>query len=116
MEEEKLNISGHLSTIIHKINEVFDFHLYLLKNKDYTEYLNKYKEILPILQDLKPKQGNDINDVETIINTIYGVYLLKLKKHEITKETLDSTSLLSRFMATLSKMFREYEIGELKIE
>jgi len=116
MEEEKLNSSGHLSTIKNKIDEVFDFHLYLLQKQDYVDYQTKYKEILPILQEIKPKQGKDFNDVETIISTIYGVYLLKLKKQEITKDTLDSSSLLSRFMALLSKMFREYEIGELKIE
>lgn len=116
MEEEKLSISGHLSIIKNKINEVYDFHLYLLNRPDQVNYQEKYKEILPDLQEIKNKQGKETNDVESITNAIYGVYLLKLKQQEVSKETMDSTSKISKFMAVLSKMFADYEQGKFKIE
>jgi len=116
MEEENLEKKGHLSFINNKMIEVFDFHLYLLQHCDYVEYQNKFNDIKDILKALKAKQEETLNDINIIINTIYGVYLLKLKKQEISTDTLNSASKLSKFMAELSKTFRDYESGELKIE
>lgn len=116
MEEEQLQSKGHLSIITNKINEVFEFHLYLLSRSDQLAYQDNYKEVAPIIQELKSKQKNEANDVETIINGIYGVYLLKLKQQEISSETMQSTSNISRFMALLSKMFTEYETGKFKFK
>lgn len=116
MQEEKLETKGHLSFIINKINEVYDFHLYLLQHADFAEYQLKFKEITIVLNDIKSKQKKALNDVEIIINTIYGIYLLKLKKQEISAETIKSASILSKFMAELSNHFKEYESGELKLE
>lgn len=116
MEEEKLEQKGHLSFLTNKINEVYDFHLYILQHEDFIEYQNKYKEVSPILNDLKPKQGQAQNDIQIIVNAIYGIYLLKLKKQEISTDTYKSASILSRFLADLSKYFKDYESGELKLE
>lgn len=116
MEEEKLGQTGHLSIITNKINEVNDFHLYLLNHKDQAQYQNKYKEIVAILQELKQKQNKESNDIETITTAVYGVYLLKLKQQEVSNETMESTSAISKFMALLSKMFSEYEQGKFKID
>lgn len=116
MKEEKLEIKGHLSIIEHKINEVFDFHLYLLQKSDNIDYQTQFKNILPIINELKTKQEKGLNDVNIILNVIYGVYLLKLKKQDISSETLVSTSKISQLLARLSKYFSEYESGTLKIE
>ncbi len=116
MEDERLKEKGHLGIITHKINEVYEFHLYLMQSNEYVEYQAHYKSIIPIINDLRQKQKPGLNDIGIILNTIYGVYLLKLKKQEITKDTLASASKLSAIMAELSKKFMEYESGELKIE
>lgn len=116
MEEEKLGQSGHLSIITNKMNEVNDFHLYLLNRPDQTQYQDKYKQVASILQELKQKQNKETNDIECITNAIYGVYMLKLKQQEVTSETMESTSTISKFMALLSKMFTDYEQGKFKFE
>ncbi len=116
MEEEKLKEKGHLSIITNKTNEVFEFHMYLMQNNKHLAYQTQYKSIIPIINDLKQKQEQGLNDVDIILNTIYGLYLLKLKKQNISKETLSSVGKLSVFMAELSKIFKEYEDGELKME
>lgn len=116
MEEEKLGKSGHLSIITNKLNEVNDFHLYLLNRNDQAQYKEKHNEIIAILHDFRQKQQKETNDVETIINAIYSVYLLKLKQQEVSQETMESTSKISKFMALLSKTFSDYEQGKFKIE
>ena len=116
MIEERLEKTGHLSFITNKINEVMEFHQYLLQSSDYAEYQSLFKNTSPIINELKTKQKSNLNDINIILNAIYGIYLLKLKKQEITKETLISTGKLSSLLNELSKKFKEYESGQLKIE
>jgi len=116
MKEEKKESSGHLNSLTNKIHEVFDFHLYLLTNTEYIDYQIKFKESLPLIAQLKEKQQENINDILIILNAIYGIYLLKLKGKDVSTETLQSASILSQLLADLSKKFKEYEEGKLKIE
>jgi len=115
MIEEKLQSKGHLSFISNKIHEVFDFHLYLIQSND-EEYTNFVKVNHELIVDLKSKQTNPVDDITAILNAIYGIYLMKLKKQEVSDETIKSASSLSKQLALLSKKFKDYETGKLKIE
>ena len=115
MIDEELDKKGHLSFITNKINEVLEFHQYMLQSSDHIDYQTKYNKVSSIIDELKPKQKSN-NDVDVILNVIYGIYLLKLKKQEITKDTLVSTGKLSVLLNELSNKFKEYESGEIKIE
>ena len=115
MIDEELDKKGHLSFITNKINEVLEFHQYMLQSSDHIDYQTKYNKVSSIIDELKPKQKSN-NDVDVILNAIYGIYLLKLKKQEITKDTLVSTGKLSVLLNELSNKFKEYESGEIKIE
>ena len=115
MKDEQLDKKGHLSFITNKTNEVLEFHQYMLQSSDHIDYQAKYNKVSSIVDELKPKQKSN-NDVDIILNAIYGIYLLKLKKQEITKDTLESTGKLTIILNELSKKFKEYENGEIKIE
>ncbi|MBI9066204.1 MAG: DUF4924 family protein [Salinivirgaceae bacterium] len=115
MLEEKLQSKGHLSFLTNKIHELFDFHLYLIQSED-EEYLRWIKKNDELIADLKSKQIHQLNDVNAILNAIYGIYLMKLKKQEVSEETLISVSQLSKQLALLSKKFKDYETGKLAIE
>ena len=115
MIEERLDKKGHLSFITNKINEVLEFHQYLLQSSDHQDYQLLFNKASTIINELKPKQKSN-NDVDVMLNTIYGIYLLKLQKQEITKETLESSQKLSVLLGELSRKFKDYESGELKIE
>ncbi len=116
MKEEKAQSKGHLSFITHKIDEVYDFHLYMLQRGEFAAYQASYQGILSILNELGSRQKEQLNEMHLILNGIYGVYLLKLKKQDISDETLISASKLSKHLAMLSQLFRDYETGKLKIE
>lgn len=116
MIEENLKKDGHLSFIENKINELFDFHLYLINKSDFHDYISLFNENTSILNDLKLKQKKAENDIKVMLNAIYGVYLLKIKKQDITKETLRSVEQLIGLLSLLSKKYKDYETGKLKIE
>jgi len=116
MIEEKLEKKGQLGFISNKITEVNDFHQYLLQKVDYIEYQNQFNNIIPLINDLKSKQKQELNDINILLNAIYGIYLLKLQKKEVSDDTLLSAGKFSKLLAELSKKFSKYESGELKIE
>ncbi len=116
MEEEKVTKAGHLSFITNKTNELNDFHLFLLKGDKYEDYKKTYQNIETDLEAFIAKQKEkEKNAIELIANAIYAFYLLRLKKTEVSKETTKSIGLFSTLLAVLSKYFREYEEGKLKI-
>lgn len=116
MIEENLKDKGHLSFIENKINELFDFHLYLINKSDEKDYISLAMKNQAIINELKGKQKESINDIKAILNLIYGVYLLRLKKETVSNETMESVKNLSGLLALLSVKYRDYETGKLKIE
>jgi hypothetical protein len=116
MINEKIEKNGHLQFLINRINEIYDFHLFLMQNNDFKDYQNKFNAIYSIVNELKAKQKSSVNDIDVILNAIYGVYLLKLQKRAITPETIVSTTKLSGILADLSEKFHDYEIGKINLE
>lgn len=116
MDEEKLHKTGHLSFIQNKITELFDFHLFLLQSKKNQDYKIIYQQSENTLNDFSGKQNITTNNiVELAVNAIYGFYLLKLKKAEISDNTLKAVHQLSILLKALSEKFKSYEQGELKV-
>ncbi len=116
MEEEKLQNSGHLNFLKNLLHEVYDFHCYLLQNKDYSDYQRTYKKCQLALSQLKQKYPETNNEIQLMIDAIYGVFVLKLKKETISDGTIDSISNFAGLLSTLSVNFSNYEKGALKIE
>lgn len=116
MTEEGLKESGHLSFIENKINELFDFHLYLKNKSDQHDYIALASGHEALIAEAKTKQRGSVNDIKAILNLVYGVYLLRLKQSEISKETLKSVQNLSGLLELLSAKYKDYETGKLKIE
>ncbi len=116
MVEEKLHKTGHLGFIHNLFDEVFDFHKYLLQNKDYSIYQQTYKKCARSISQLKQKYPEITNEIQLMVNAIYGIFVLKLKKQVISKDTQQSLALFASLLSDLSKKFSDYEKGALKIE
>lgn len=117
MEEERIQQNGHLISLTNKIDEVFDFHLYLINNPKEVAYQMQFKKIEPILAELRQKQNaQSLNDLNLALNTIYGFTILRLKGAQVSKGTAAAVAELMVWLNTLSAKFKEYESGEMKIE
>ncbi len=117
MEEEKLAERGHLITLANKIDEVFDFHLYLMNNVKEVAYQLKFEKVSPLLLELRQKQQSaQLNDLHLALNAVYGFVILRMKGSQVTKSTAEAISVLVEWFNALSAKFKDYEEGRLKIE
>ncbi len=116
MQEEQLQENGHLTVLQGKIAELNDFHIYLLNRNDQQDYKLSFDKIKILLDTLQTKSKTEISPVQLIIDAIYGVYILKLKKQEVSQDTQQSIVQLSSHLSLLSAKFKSYESGEIKYE
>ncbi len=116
MEEEKIQEKGHLSFLQNKINEVFEFHLFMLQSPKHSDYVTIYNNTKEELQELNKLQQNNNNNIVMIITSaLYGYHLLKMQNKTITQSTTNAMVKLATLLNKLSEKFRTYELGEKKV-
>ncbi len=108
MKSEKIEKSGHLQVISNTLNDVNRLHLQLLKNPSETAYKHNYNSIAGLIKDFNNKSNNQYsNDIEACLSAIYSSFMLKLQGKEITEGTEDAIKRFSKFLALLSKKYKE---------
>ncbi|MCL3778998.1 DUF4924 family protein [Prolixibacteraceae bacterium JC049] len=114
-KENKLE-KGHLQVFANLVNELFDFHLALLKSGKAPSYGVQYQSVDPIIQDVISKSGEQKpNPIEACLNGIYGVLLLRMQKKEVSASTLQGVQEMSKLLAMLSESYKAYEANELEL-
>jgi hypothetical protein len=118
MQEEKIELKGHLGFILNKIGEVNEFHQYYISQHDDERYSLIFNQASLVLEELSLKQGGGIvsNPLLTSLNAIYGMILLKMKNQQVSIATQDAIKILGRWINALSARFREYETGDLQLK
>lgn len=97
------------------MNHLNELHLRLLQTQSEPLYISAFQSVADILNELKQKNPGSGSDVQTALDGIYGYLLLKLQKKEITTETEKGIKQLSRWLAHLSRHFRDLEAGKLNV-
>jgi len=68
------------------------------------------------IQEFRSKLNKrNCSDVETCMNALYGLLLLRLKKQPIVRETETAMASFSKLLAILSQRFLQAERGEREI-
>jgi hypothetical protein len=116
MYREGIREKGHLSFLNTLVNDMNDLHIRLLNNDNETTYRQTYHLALYNLKAFREKSANpQSNDIETCLNALYGLLLLRLKKQSVTRETEKAMATFSKLLALLSRTFLETERGEREI-
>ena len=115
MDKEGIREQGHLQFLVNLINDVNQLHLKLMETKIDNNYANSFQSIAGLLTELKQKNNEAQNDVDLAITAIYGFLLLKMQKKTISEETTDAVKRISHWLSHLSKLYKEYEEGDLVI-
>lgn len=116
MHEEGVRDKGHLSIIKETIIKMNDLHIKLLHQNNDGQYLNYYHQAKINIDDLKSKlPDSKTNDIETCLDGLYGLLLLRLKGMEINRETETAMQTFSNLLAMLALRFKQFEEGELKL-
>ena len=117
MIDERIQERGHLVSLANKINEVFEFHIYLQNNPKEVAYQMRFAKMQPIIEELRQKQNaQSLNDLQLALNAVYGFTILRLKGAQVSKDTAAAISQLVVWFNELSAKFKDYETGELKLD
>ena len=116
MEKEGIQKTGHLQFLTNIINELNEFHLTLIKTELDKMYVQVFRSTAGILSELRQKNKTTDNDIQLALDTIYGYLLLKIQKKEISGETTGAIKQLSGWLGLLSKLYKDFEAGELDLQ
>ena len=104
MRRENVEKSGHLQLNKNVIIQLTDLHLALLKDPRFPEYTAEFYKTLPYIVELRAKSGEKpTGEIETCFNALFGMLMLRLQIKEVTAETRQAITQISRFLALLSK-------------
>lgn len=128
MREEGCTERGHLQVIRGTLSLLVDLHRQLLQSPKHPFYSAAYYRALPFIVELRARNGNradgaesgnettlPVEEIETCLNCLYGVMLLRLQKKEVSKETQTAVTAISRLLAMLSDAWKKEKQGTLAI-
>jgi hypothetical protein len=116
MYQEGIREKGHMSFLKTLLDEITDLHIRLVSLKNEVEYHELYRKASEHLEEFR-KKTNDAGsgDIETCLNALYGLLILRLRKQSISRDTELAMASFSRLLAMLSQRFLKIERGELEI-
>lgn len=117
MRTEGVMEKGHIQLNKNVIIALTDLHLRLLKSSKEMVYGAAYYKTLPYIVQLRAKSGGEeLPELETCFNALYGYLMLKMQGKEISAETMEGMKQISAFLAILAEKYREDMNGELKLD
>lgn len=114
MEKERIQEKGHLQFLTNLISDVNDFHLKLIETNGDKVYVQTFKTVAGLVEELKQKNQSAKNDVDLAIDAIYGFLLLKMQQKEISIDTTEAIKRLSSWLGALSKLYKDFETGDFE--
>ena len=107
MQKEKLEQGGHLRIMTVLVNDMYNYHLYLLKQQGEAAYQNAFRNAWPDLEAwMKKAPGSEkMHHIETALTAVYEYYLLKLAGKTVLADTTNAIVRISHFLSILSQKY-----------
>ncbi|MBD5207790.1 MAG: DUF4924 family protein [Bacteroidales bacterium] len=117
MRREGVEKSGHIQLNKNVLLDLNHLHARLLRNSKFARYAAEYYNTLPYIVEIRSKAGeNKKDELESCFDALYGILMLRLQGKEISKDTLEATTQISRFLALLSKYYKDDYNNELDLD
>lgn len=109
MNEEGRREKGHLQINNATLQLLTDLHVQLLESTKYPFYNAQYYRVLPYIVELRNKKGThkDEGEVETCLNLLYGILMLRLQKRELSPQTQAAAEQVSQFVRMLAEYYHK---------
>lgn len=107
MNEEGKREKGHLNINQVVLQDVTDLHGQLLESNKFPFYNAEYYKVLPFIVELRNKGGRDVGEIETCLNALYGIMILRLQGKEISAETDHAIKEITTFVGMLSDYYKK---------
>lgn len=103
MRTEGVAEKGHLQLNINVVLELEDLHHRLLAIPKETFYSMAYYNALPLIVELRAKAGAQaVDEIETGLNLMYGMLLLRLKQQPVSEGTQAAAVKISEWLRLLA--------------
>lgn len=116
MNEEGKREYGHLQINEVLLKDVCDLHHRLLLSSKFPFYNAAYYKALPFIVELRNKGDKDINEIETCLDALYGIMMLRLQKKAISPETEKAIKEITTLVGLLSDYYIKDNTEGLKFE
>ena len=117
MNEEGCRERGHLQINKVTLQLMTDLHHQLIDSPKFPFYSAAYYKVLPFIVELRNRGANKTEgEIETCLNTLYGVMMLRLQKKEITPNTQHAVKEISTFVGLLSDYYKKDKEEGLKFD
>lgn len=109
MNEEGKRDLGHLNINDIVVRDLVDLHQRLLQSNKFPIYNAEYYKVLPFIVELRGKGDKNISEIETCLDALYGIMMLRMQKKEISPETEHAIKEISTFIGMLSDYYLKNE-------
>ena len=108
MNEEGKRESGHLQINMVTLQLMEELHQQLLSSSKYPFYTSEYYKVLPFIVELSNKGANkDEHEIETCLNSLNCVMMLRLKTATISPDTEHAVKEISTLIGMLSDYYHK---------
>ena len=116
MRSEGVMEKGHIQLNKNVIIALTDLHSRLLRSTKEMVYGATYYKTLPYIVQLRAKSGGEeLPEIETCFNALYGYLILKMQRKEVSAETMEAIKQITAFLALLSEKYRADMNNELDL-
>ncbi len=116
MNEEGCREKGHLQINKIILQDMTDLHNQLLQSSNFPFYNAEYYKVLPFIVELRNKGDKKVDEIETCLNALYGVMLLRMQQKEISPETNHAVKEITTFIGMLSDYYVKNRDEGLELE
>lgn len=109
MNEEGKRDQDHLNINDIIVRDLVDLHQRLLQSNKFPIYNAEYYKVLPFIVELRGKGDKNISEIETCLDALYGIMMLRMQKKEISPETEHAIKEISTFIGMLSDYYLKNE-------
>ena len=116
MNSEGCREQGHLQINKVTLQQLEELHAQLLASPKFPFYNAEYYKVLPFIVELRSKGSKEVGEIETCLNALYGVMMLRLQQKEVSASTEAAVKEITTFLGMLSDYYKKDKEEGLKFE
>ena len=107
MNQEGCREHGHLQINKIIVQDLTELHAQLLQSSKFPFYNTEYYKVLPFIVELRNRGDKDLTEIETCLNALYGVMMLRLQHKDISPDTKHAIDEITTFLGMLSDYYKK---------
>ena len=107
INQEGCREQGHLQINKIVVQDLTELHAQLLQSSKFPFYTSEYYKVLPFIVELRNRGDKDLSELETCLNALYGVMMLRLQHKDISPDTKHAIDEITTFLGMLSDYYKK---------